>query len=398
MLTRRKFLLTGTLAATNTLALPQALQAQTIQRFRNLPALFAQLEHSNNCRLGVAIFDIGTHEKTGHRADERFAMCSTFKMLLAAAVLQRVDTAHEHLTRTIAVPAKPLVSHSPVTEQHAGADMTISALCDAILTQSDNTAANLLLTTIGGPDGITRFARSIGDNVTRLDRTETSLNEALPGDTRDTTSPTAMMGNLHSLLLGNILSQSSRKQLIMWMAANEYGTAAFAHHCPPTGALQTRPAPTAKPPPTTSQFSGPSTKRPYLSALISLIAPAPTKSVTLFLPKSGASLSPHCNQPDSQDRSAQVSALGSLNKEHLLLALPSKPAYTNRTHRRTFRSSPPVPASKQHHLYSARSQWMESAEAKVSSASPPPSTVPSTVSLPARHQTGSRSSKQSPTA
>jgi beta-lactamase class A len=223
MLTRRKFLLTGTLAATNTLALPQALQAQTIQRLRNLPALLAQLEHSNKCRLGVAIFDTGTGEKTGHRIDERFAMCSTFKMLLAAAVLQRVDTGQEHLARIIAVPAKPLVSHSPVTEQHAGAEMTIFTLCDAILTQSDNTAANLLLTTIGGPDGITRFARSIGDNMTRLDRTETSLNEALPGDPRDTTSPTAMIGNLQTLLLGNVLSLGSRKQLIIWMVANEYG-------------------------------------------------------------------------------------------------------------------------------------------------------------------------------
>jgi beta-lactamase class A len=223
MLTRRKFLITGTLAATNTLALPQALQAQTIQRLHNLPALLAQLEHSNKCRLGVAVFDTGTGEKTGHRTDDRFAMCSTFKMLLAAAVLQRVDAGQERLTGTIVVPAKPLVSHSPVTEQHAGAEMTISALCDAILTQSDNTAANLLLTTIGGPDGITHFARSIGDNVTRLDRTETSLNEALPGDPRDTTSPTAMIGNLQSLLLGNVLCQGTRKQLIIWMIANEYG-------------------------------------------------------------------------------------------------------------------------------------------------------------------------------
>ena len=224
MLTRRTFLLTSTLAtAANTLILPQALQAQPIQRLRDLPALLAQLEHSNKCRLGVAVFDTGTGEKTGHRTDERFAMCSTFKMLLAAAVLQRVDAGHEHRTRTIAVPPKPLVSHSPVTEQHAGAEMAVFALCDAILTQSDNTAANLLLTTIGGPDGITRFARSIGDNITRLDRTETSLNEALPGDPRDTTSPTAMTGNLQTLLLGTVLSDGSRNQLIHWMVANEYG-------------------------------------------------------------------------------------------------------------------------------------------------------------------------------
>jgi beta-lactamase class A len=223
MLTRREFLITGTLAATNTLATTQTLRGQTRQRLRNLTALLAQLEHSSNCRLGVAVFDTNTREKTGHRADERFAMCSTFKMLLAAAVLQRVDTRQEHLTRTIAVPAKPLISHSPLTEQHAGGEMTVSALCDAILTQSDNTAANLLLNTLGGPDGITRFARSIGDPTTRLDRTETSLNEASPGDPRDTTSPTAMTGNLQNLLLGTVLSEASRNQLIHWMVANEYG-------------------------------------------------------------------------------------------------------------------------------------------------------------------------------
>jgi beta-lactamase class A len=223
MLTRRELLITGTLAATNALALPHALRGQTRQRLRNLPAQLAQLEHSNNCRLGVSVFDTGTLEKTGHRADERFAMCSTFKMLLAAAILQRVDAGKEHLTRTIAVPAKPLVSHSPVTEQHAGAEMTVFALCDAILTQSDNTAANLLLITISGPDGITRFARSIGDPITRLDRTETSLNEALPGDPRDTTTPTAMTGNLQTLLRGTVLSEASRNQLIHWMVANEYG-------------------------------------------------------------------------------------------------------------------------------------------------------------------------------
>jgi len=124
-------------------------------------------------------------------------------MLLASAVLQRVDAGHEHLDRAVAIPAKPsLVNYSPLTEEHAGGEMTVFALCHAILTRSDNTAANLLLTTLGGPDSITRFARSIGDTVTRLDRTETTLNEALPGDPRDTTSPTAMVGNLRTLLLG----------------------------------------------------------------------------------------------------------------------------------------------------------------------------------------------------
>ncbi|WP_158944331.1 class A beta-lactamase [Granulicella sp. S190] len=223
MLTRRHFVMTGTLAAVNTAALPYTMYAKSLSRFSNLPALLAQLEHSNSCRLGVAVLDTASGERTGHRSDERFAMCSTFKMLLAAAVLQRVDAGHERLNRNLSVPARPLVSHSPVTEEHAGAEMTVSALCDAILTQSDNTAANLLLDTLGGPGGVTLFARSIDDKITRLDRTETSLNEALPGDPRDTTSPSAMVENLQKLLLGNVISTSSRNQLIQWMVANTYG-------------------------------------------------------------------------------------------------------------------------------------------------------------------------------
>jgi beta-lactamase class A len=222
MLTRRNLLITGSLAAAK-LAFPHHSQAQPAYRFRNLPASFEAIERSKHCRLGVAVLDTGSGEHAGHREDERFPMCSTFKLLLAAAVLQRVDTGREHLDRNIAVPAKPLLFNSPLTEEHAGAEMTVSALCNAILTRSDNTAANLLLITLGGPDGITRFARSIGDNVTRLDRTETSLNESLPGDPRDTTSPSAMTGNLQTLLLGNVLAPVSRDQLTQWTIANETG-------------------------------------------------------------------------------------------------------------------------------------------------------------------------------
>jgi beta-lactamase class A len=101
--------------------------------------------------------------------------------------------------------------------------MTIRELCAAIVTRSDNTAANLLLATIDGPAGITRFARSLGDTVTRLDRIEMALNEALPGDPRDTTSPAAMVANMHKLLLGNRLSAPSREQLTEWLIANKTG-------------------------------------------------------------------------------------------------------------------------------------------------------------------------------
>jgi beta-lactamase class A len=181
------------------------------------------IEQSNGGRLGVAVLDTATGERSGYRADERFPMCSTFKFMLAAAVLQRVDRHQETLDRTITIPPKPLLFNSPLTERHAGGAMSIAALCHAALTQSDNTAANLLLESIGGPASITHFSRSIGDTVTRLDRMEPSLNESLAGDPRDTTSPAAIAGDLKSVLLGNVLSPAARDQLTLWMEANLTG-------------------------------------------------------------------------------------------------------------------------------------------------------------------------------
>jgi beta-lactamase class A len=216
MFTRRKFL------ATTVFSLPCFLHAGPM-RFGRLPATFAQLEQTNRGRLGVAVLDTATGERSDYRADERFPMCSTFKFLLASAVLQRVDRHQETLDRVIAIPPKPLLFNSPLTEPHAGGAMTVAALCHATLTRSDNTAANLLLETLGGPAGITSFSRSIGDTVTRLDRMETSLNESLAGDPRDTTSPTAMAGDLESVLLGSVLSRPSRDQLTLWMEANLTG-------------------------------------------------------------------------------------------------------------------------------------------------------------------------------
>jgi beta-lactamase class A len=216
MFSRRNFL------AVAALTVPCALYAGA-RRFGKLPAAFAQLEETNGGRLGVAVLDTATGERSGYRADERFPMCSTFKFLLASAVLNRVDAHKETLNRPIAIPSKPLLFNSPLTELRAGGAMTVEALCHAVLTQSDNTAANLLLETIGGPAGITDFARALGDRVTRLDRIELFLNESLAGDLRDTTSPTAMAGDLKAVLLGNVLSQRSRDQITLWMEANRTG-------------------------------------------------------------------------------------------------------------------------------------------------------------------------------
>jgi len=188
-----------------------------------LPTAFEHLEKTTSGRLGVAVLDTATGERSGYRADERFAMCSTFKFLLVSAVLERVDRHQETLEHAIPIPPKPLLSNSPLTEPHAGRTMTVADLCQAAIIRSDNTAANLLLDRIGGPPGLTKFARSIGDRVTRLDRTELSLNEALAGDPRDTTSPHAMVTDLKSVLLGDVLTPVSRDQLAQWMEANLTG-------------------------------------------------------------------------------------------------------------------------------------------------------------------------------
>jgi beta-lactamase class A len=217
---------------TSVLALPACLHA-TRERFSQLPASFAQLEHTNRGRLGVAVLDTATGESSGYRTNERFPMCSTFKFLLATAVLRRVDQHRETLGRAIAIPPKPLLSNSPLTEPHAGSAMTVSDLCHAALTRSDNTAANLLLGTIGGPPGITTFCRSMGDLVTRLDRIELALNESLDGDPRDTTSPAAMANDLRSVLLGDVLSPASREQLTRWMEANLTGLDRLRADLPP---------------------------------------------------------------------------------------------------------------------------------------------------------------------
>jgi beta-lactamase class A len=180
MISRRNFLAVGMLAAASAVTRPTLLRADPPRRFHALPALLAKLEKDCGGRLGVAVVDTGSEERAGFRADERFAMCSTFKMLLAAAVLERADGGRENLGRSVAIPATGLLANSPLTQEHAGGTMTIAELCGAIVTRSDNTAANLLLATIDGPAGITRFAHSLGDPVTRLDRVETALNEALP--------------------------------------------------------------------------------------------------------------------------------------------------------------------------------------------------------------------------
>ena len=182
-----------------------------------------RLERESGGRLGVAVLDTGSGERFEHRGDERFPMCSTFKLLLVGAVLRRVEEDDEDLARRVPILKEDLVPWAPFAETRVGADASVEELCAAAMTQSDNVAANLLLPTIGGPAGIGAFARTLGDEHTRLDRTETELNSAIPGDPRDTTTPHAMLEDLRALLLGEALGPAGSEQLETWLRANTTG-------------------------------------------------------------------------------------------------------------------------------------------------------------------------------
>ncbi|WP_407244637.1 SHV family class A beta-lactamase [Klebsiella aerogenes] len=177
-----------------------------------------QSESQLSGRVGMIEMDLASGRTlTAWRADERFHMMSTFKVVLCGAVLARVDAGDEQLERKIHYRQQDLVDYSPVSEKHLADGMTVGELCAAAITMSDNSAANLLLATVGGPAGLTAFLRQIGDNVTRLDRWETELNEALPGDARDTTTPASMAATLRKLLTSQRLSARSQRQLLQWM-------------------------------------------------------------------------------------------------------------------------------------------------------------------------------------
>lgn len=183
-------------------------------------ARLAALEARIGGRLGVAVLDTAAGRVLEYRSAERFPMCSTFKVLLAGAVLARVEEGRERLDRRIPFGPADLLEHAPVTRARAAeGSLTVETLCEATVVTSDNTAANLLLRSLGGPGAITAFARALGDAETRLDRYEPDLNEALPGDPRDTTTPQAMAGALKALLLGPTLGPASRQRLEGWMVA-----------------------------------------------------------------------------------------------------------------------------------------------------------------------------------
>lgn len=197
---------------------------QLLPRLEAAQAELTQLEASVGGRLGVAAFDGRTPAAALlHRAEERFPMCSTFKVIAAAGVLARSVREPELLAQRIRYTREELVSYSPVTEKHVAEGMTVAELCAAALQYSDNTAGNVLIRLLGDPAGVTRYARSLGDPGFRLDRWETELNTALPSDPRDTTTPAGMAHSLHRLLLQDALPAAQRAQLQSWLRGNTTG-------------------------------------------------------------------------------------------------------------------------------------------------------------------------------
>lgn len=217
-----------------TAAAPQSFARHLPNKLAKAQSALKAIERSTGGRLGVATLDTGGPLAIDYNADQRFAMCSTFKFMAVATILKRVDDKAERLDRVIAYGPSDLLEYAPIAKQHVqDGGMTLAALCAAAIEYSDNTAANLILREMGGPGALTRFARSLGDSVTRLDRTEPTLNEAKPGDPRDTTSPAAMLADMRKILLGDALQPDSREQPDAWLAANTTGGKRLRAGLPP---------------------------------------------------------------------------------------------------------------------------------------------------------------------
>jgi len=220
-LSRRNVLIGGlTLAAVAATSQNPAL-ADPAEPPSSVDASIRDLEQQHNAFIGIFATNLVSGKTVAHRAQDPFAMCSTFKGYVSARVLQMAQHGEVSLDDKMFVDPAGILPNSPLTEPHAGGEMTLAELCQAALQQSDNAAANILLSRIGGPQSITAFAGSIGDERSRLDRWETELNSAIPGDLRDTSTPEALGGGYRALLDGDVLASPQRRLLEDWMRANQ---------------------------------------------------------------------------------------------------------------------------------------------------------------------------------
>ena len=195
----------------STLALSHTLDSQSIEK----------VESRVSARIGVAVYDTETNEMWSYKGDERFPMMSTFKTLACANLLYDSENEGLDLESKVRVESNELIAWSPITKEFVGKDISLKDACTATMEMSDNTAANIVLAGIDGPNGLTEFLRSTGDNKTRLNHIEPDLNHARPGDVRDTTTPNTMVKTLNDLVYGNVLSEASKAQLKTWMKDNK---------------------------------------------------------------------------------------------------------------------------------------------------------------------------------
>ncbi|MGF1462518.1 MAG: class A beta-lactamase [Maricaulaceae bacterium] len=201
------------------------------------------IERDLDARVGVFLHDYETGRIISHNADERFPLNSTFKLLACGALLARVDAGRAELETPTAISPERLAPYSPVVKSlvEAGrAFITLERACAAALSVSDNTAANRVLEAVGGPEGLTEFLRDVGDRVTRLDRREPDLNEAHPGDPRDTTTPRAIAQTARALIVGETLSAPSRAQLRIWLDDHQVADALFRAVLPANWSIHDR--------------------------------------------------------------------------------------------------------------------------------------------------------------
>ncbi|WP_164157427.1 class A beta-lactamase [Sandarakinorhabdus rubra] len=202
-------------------------------RFAPLRRAIAGIERSAGGPIGVALIDTGNGARFSHRADQRFPLCSTFKLLLAARLLDGARRGQWRMDERLPVRREDMLFNAPFTEKRIGGSASLTEMAEAMVVQSDNPAANLALARVGGPAALTIWLREIGDTVTRLDRNEPEMNNEVPGDPRDTTTPSAMLATCRRLVAGPLLPAPARAQLLGWMAASRTADTMFRAALPP---------------------------------------------------------------------------------------------------------------------------------------------------------------------
>ena len=209
------------------------LAAAAPDRFSPLRRAITAVERSAGGPIGISLLDTHTGERFGHRANDRFPLCSTFKLLLAARLLHGADKGQWAMTERLPVTKADMLFNAPFTEKRIGGTASLLELAQAMAVLSDNPAANIALAKVGGPAALTAWLRSIADQTTRIDRNEPEMNNETLGDPRDTTTPTAMLATSRALVEGRILSPAARRTLFGWMQASKTADTMIRAALPP---------------------------------------------------------------------------------------------------------------------------------------------------------------------